>query len=413
MLFEDLPLSQTIQQGISELGHTAPTPIQEKVIPEILRRNDVIACAQTGTGKTGAFAIPLLQLLNKRVEDPKIKASLSVLIVSPTRELAVQIAENIKEYSKFTNIKSGVVFGGASMQPQINLLKDGLHILVATPGRLLDLRKQGYINLDEVEILVLDEADLMLDMGFIDEVQKIIRLAPNLVQRLMFSATIPPKVQDLAKSLLQNPEKIELTTNSSAAPTIAQKLYLVPKQDKVELLLYVMRNVVKNKSVLIFRRTKFGVEKALQSLVKNGFKADELHGDKSQSDRTSALERFKNKEVNILVATDLAARGLDIDSLDFVINFDIPSMSEVYVHRIGRTGRAGSVGTSISFCSADEKKYIKFIETLIGNKIPVETEHPYPLEKDAEPVVHKKKGSKHKKGRKGSGSKANKKRWYK
>ncbi len=413
MLFEDLPLSQTIQQGISEIGHTTPTPIQEKVIPEILRRNDVIACAQTGTGKTGAFAIPLLQLLNKRVEDDKIKSTLSVLIVSPTRELAVQIAENIKDYSKFTNIKSGVVFGGASMQPQINLLKDGLHILVATPGRLLDLRKQGYINLEEIEVLVLDEADLMLDMGFIDEVQKIIRLSPNLVQRLMFSATIPPKVQDLAKSLLQNPEKIELTTNSSAAPSIEQKLYMVPKQDKVELLLYVMRNVVKNKSVLIFRRTKFGVEKALQSLVKNGFKADELHGDKSQSDRTSALQRFKNKEVNILVATDLAARGLDIDSLDFVINFDIPNMPEVYVHRIGRTGRAGSVGASISFCSADEKNYIKFIETLIGNKIPVETEHPYPLEKNAEPVVHKKKGSKHKKGRKGSGSKANKKRWYK
>ena len=413
MLFEDLPLSQNIQQGISEIGHLAPTPIQEKVIPEILRRNDVIACAQTGTGKTGAFAIPLLQLLNKRVEDSKIKDTLSVLIVSPTRELAVQIAENIKDYSKFTNIKSGVVFGGASIQPQINLLKDGLHLLVATPGRLLDLRKQGYINLEEVEVLVLDEADLMLDMGFIDEVQKIIRLAPNLVQRLMFSATIPPKVQDLAKSLLQNPEKIELTTNSSAAPSIAQQLYLVPKQDKVELLLYVMRNVVKNRSVLIFRRTKFGVEKALQSLVKNGFKADELHGDKSQSDRTSALERFKNKEVNILVATDLAARGLDIDTLDFVINFDIPNMPEVYVHRIGRTGRAGSVGTSISFCSADEKNYIKFIETLIGNKIPVETDHPYPLEKNAEPIVHKKKGSKHKKGRKGSGSKANKKRWYK
>jgi len=295
MLFEDLPLSQSIQQGISEIGHTAPTPIQEKVIPEILRRNDVIACAQTGTGKTGAFAIPLLQLLNKRVEEDKTKGTLSVLIISPTRELAVQIAENIKEYSKFTNIKSGVVFGGASMQPQINLLKDGLHILVATPGRLLDLRKQGYINLEEVEVLVLDEADLMLDMGFIDEVQKIIRLAPNLVQRLMFSATIPPKVQDLAKSLLQNPEKIELTTNSSAAPTIEQNLYMVPKQDKVELLLYVMRNVVKNKSVLIFRRTKFGVEKALQSLVKNGFKADELHGDKSQTDRTSALERFKQR----------------------------------------------------------------------------------------------------------------------
>tara|TARA_R100000935_G_scaffold57258_1_gene90789 strand:- start:59 stop:1300 length:1242 start_codon:yes stop_codon:yes gene_type:complete len=413
MLFEDLPLSQPILQAISEIGHNTPTAIQEKVIPEVLRRNDVIACAQTGTGKTGAFAIPLLQLLNKRIGDRTDKSTLSVLIISPTRELAVQIEENIKAYALHTNIKSGVVFGGASMQPQINLLKNGLHILVATPGRLLDLRKQGYINLEEVEVLVLDEADLMLDMGFIDEVQKIIRLSPNLEQRLMFSATIPPKVQDLAKSLLQNPEKIELTVNSSAAPSIVQKLYMVPKQDKTELLLYVMRNVVKDKSVLIFRRTKFGVEKALQSLVKNGFKADELHGDKSQADRTTALSRFKNKEVNILVATDLAARGLDIDTLDYVINFDIPSMPEVYVHRIGRTGRAGSVGTSISFCGADEKTYVKFIETLIGEKIPQEVDHPYPLEKNAEPVVHKKKGSKHKKGRKGSGSKANKKRWYK
>jgi ATP-dependent RNA helicase RhlE len=412
MLFEDLPLSKPILQGIAEIGHLNPTPIQEKVIPEVLRRNDVIACAQTGTGKTGAFAIPILQLLNKKFGDSADVKTLSVLIISPTRELAVQISENIQAYAKFTNIKSGVVFGGASMQPQINLLKSGLHILVATPGRLLDLRKQGIINLDEIKILVLDEADLMLDMGFIDEVQKIIRLSPNLEQRLMFSATIPAKVQDLAKTLLQNPEKIELTPNSSAAPAINQVLYLVPRPDKTELMLYVMRNIIKDQSVLIFRRTKYGVEKALESLIKNGFKAEALHGDKNQSDRTTALNRFKNKEVNILVATDLAARGLDIDSLDYVINFDIPSMSEVYVHRIGRTGRAGSSGKAISFSSADEKDYIKFIETLIGEKIPVEENNPYPLEKNATPTVHKKKGSKHKKGRKGEGSKAKKKRWY-
>ena len=412
MLFEDLPLSKAILQGIAEIGHLNPTPIQEKVIPEVLRRNDIIACAQTGTGKTGAFAIPILQLLNKKSADSTDVKTLSVLIISPTRELAVQISENIQDYAKFTNIKSGVVFGGASMQPQINLLKSGLHILVATPGRLLDLRKQEIINLDEIKILVLDEADLMLDMGFIDEVQKIIRLSPNLEQRLMFSATIPAKVQDLAKTLLQNPEKIELTPNSSAAPAINQFLYLVPRPDKTELMLYVMRNIVKDQSVLIFRRTKYGVEKALESLTKNGFKTEALHGDKNQSDRTTALNRFKNKEVNILVATDLAARGLDIDSLDYVINFDIPSMSEVYVHRIGRTGRAGSSGKAISFCSADEKDYIKFIETLIGEKIPVEENNPYPLEKNATPEVHKKKGSKHKKGRKGEGSKAKKKRWY-
>lgn len=412
MLFEELPLSKPILQGIAEAGHITPTPIQEQVIPEVLRRNDIMGIAQTGTGKTGAFAIPLLNLLHKQTGGSAEAKTLSVLIISPTRELAVQIEENIREYSKFTNLKSGVVFGGASMQPQINLLKNGLHILVATPGRLLDLRKQGYINLDEISVLVLDEADLMLDMGFIDEVQKIIRLSPNLEQRLMFSATIPPKVQDLAKNLLQDPIKIEISPNSSAAPEVDQKLYLVPKPDKIELLLYVMRNIIKDRSVLIFRRTKFGVDKALESLTKNGFKADALHGDKTQSDRTIALNRFKNKEVNILVATDLAARGLDISMLDYVINFDIPSQPETYVHRIGRTGRAGNVGTSISFCSADEKKYINFIETLIGTKIPVEEDNPYPLDKDAKPVVHKKKGSKHKPGRKGSGSKAKKKRWY-
>ncbi|MFO8147986.1 MAG: DEAD/DEAH box helicase [Bacteroidota bacterium] len=412
MTFEDLPLSKAILQGIAEIGHLTPTPIQEKVIPEILRRNDVIAGAQTGTGKTGAFAIPLLNLLHKKVGESTEAKTVSVLIISPTRELAVQIEENIQAYAKFTNVKSGVVFGGASMQPQINLLKKGLHILVATPGRLLDLRKQGYINLDEIKVLVLDEADLMLDMGFIDEVQKIIRLSPNLEQRLMFSATIPAKVQDLAKNLLKDPEKIELTPTSSAAPEVKQLLYLVPKPDKTELMLFVMRNVIKEKSVLIFRRTKYGVEKALESLTKNGFRANALHGDMSQSDRSSALNSFKNKEINILVATDLAARGLDIDLLDYVINFDIPSMPETYVHRIGRTGRAGNVGTSISFCSADEKKYIQFIETLIGTKIPVVDENPYPLDKDSKPQVHKKKGSKHKPGRKGSGSKANKKRWY-
>ena len=413
MQFKDLPLSQPILDAIEELGHHTPTPIQVKVIPEILRRNDVLASAQTGTGKTGAFAIPLLQLLNKQVgEDESKPKEISYLIISPTRELAVQIEQNIREYAKFTKIRSGVVFGGASMQPQINLLKNGLHILVATPGRLLDLRKQGYINLDDISVLVLDEADLMLDMGFIDEVQKIIRLSPNITQRLMFSATIPPKVQDLAKTLLKEPERIEVSQNSSAAPEVVQKIYMVPKPDKIELMLYVMRNVVKDKSVLIFRRTKFGVEKALTSLKRNGFKAEALHGDMSQSDRTIALNQFKNKEVNILVATDLAARGLDIDLLDYVINFDIPSQPETYVHRIGRTGRAGNVGASLSFCSADEKVYLKFIETLIGEKIPVEDNNPYPLDKEAKPDVHKKKGSKHKPGRKGSGSKANKKRWY-
>ncbi len=412
MLFEDLPLSPSILEAIAEAGLHTTTPVQEKVIPEVLRRNDVIASAQTGTGKTLAFAIPLLQLLNKKINEPGLTKKLHVLILSPTRELAVQIEENICLYAKHTNVSSGVVFGGASLQPQINLLKKGINILVATPGRLLDLRKQGHVNLEDISILVLDEADLMLDMGFIDEVQKIIRLAPNLEQRLMFSATIPPKVQDLAKTLLRNPQRIEIAQPSSAPPEVAQKLFLVPKPQKIELLLYVMRNMIKENSVLIFRRTKFGVEKTVESLTRNGFIAEGLHGDKSQSERTIALNNFKQKKVNILVATDVAARGLDIDLLDYVVNFDIPNLPEVYVHRIGRTGRAGNVGVSISFCSADEKEYLKSIEKLINDKIPVEENNPYPLEKNAAPQIHKKKGSKHKKGRKGSGSKSKKKRWY-
>ena len=381
------------------------------MVPEVLRRNDVLASARTGTGKTAAFAIPLLQLLNKKATAGK-SGDLEVLILSPTRELAVQIEQNIRTYGKYTEVRSGVVFGGTSIQPQIDLLKKGLDILVATPGRLLDLRKQGYVDLEKISVLVLDEADLMLDMGFIDEVNKIIHLSSHLEQRLLFSATIPHKVTHLANTLLQHPVRIEISAGSSAAPEVDQKLYPVPKPQKIELLLYVMRNIVGDKSVLIFRRTKHGVEKALESLTRNGFKAEALHGDMSQSERSLALNHLKNKEVNILVATDVAARGLDIDLLDFVINFDIPNLPEVYVHRIGRTGRAGNVGASISFCSADEREYIKNIEKLIGQKIPVEENNPYPLDKNAAPEVHKKKGSKHKKGRKGSGSKAKKKRWY-
>lgn len=412
MLFKELPLSEEIHKAAAEAGYENATPVQEQVIPEILRRNDVLASAQTGTGKTAAFAIPLLQLLNKKLGKSGGSKHPEILILSPTRELAVQIEESICTYGKYTEVKSGVVFGGASMQPQVDLLKNGVNILVATPGRLLDLRKQGYVDLEKISVLVLDEADLMLDMGFIDEVQKIIRLSPNLEQRLMFSATIAHKVEYLAKEFLQDPIRIEVDPASSAAPEVKQKLYMVPKPQKIELLLHVMRKVVQEDSVLIFRRTKFGVEKALESLHKNGFKAEALHGDKSQSERSLALNAFKKKDVNILVATDVAARGLDIDLLDYVINFDIPNLPEVYVHRIGRTGRAGNVGVSISFCSADEREYIKNIEKLIGEKISVEENNPFPLDKDATPAVHRKKGSKHKKGRKGSGSKSKKKRWY-
>ncbi|MGB8704251.1 MAG: DEAD/DEAH box helicase [Gillisia sp.] len=411
MLFQDFPLSPEIKKGISALAHEVPTPIQETAISEILRRNDVLAGAPTGTGKTGAFAIPLLQLLQKKKEK-STKSSLSLLIVSPTRELAVQLEKDFAAYAQFTSLKTGVVFGGTSLNPQIEILKNGLDILVATPGRLLDLRKQGYIDLEKIEVLVLDEADLLLDMGFIDEIRKIIKLAPNLEQRLMFSATLPPKVEDLAKNFLQEPVRIQVGKDSSSAKGIEPLLFYVSKPDKTELLLFVMRNIIKEKSVLIFRRTKFGVEKTADSLTKNGFQNTVLHGDKSQSDRSLALNDFKSGKVKILVATDVAARGLDINGLDYVINFDIPNMPETYVHRIGRTARAGQLGTALSFCSASEREYLNNIEKLINQKIPVAEENPYPQAQDAPPPVHKKKGSKHKKGRKGSGSKSNKKRWY-
>jgi len=308
-------------------------------------------------------------------------------------------------------LRSTVIFGGTGIEPQIDILQKGVDIVVGTPGRLLDLHKQDILNLDYVEILVLDEADLMLDMGFIDDVRKIERLCPEGKQILLFSATMPFKVEQLANTILRSPERIEVTPTSSAAKNVSQVLYYVPKRNKIELCLHLLRNTIKG-SILIFRRTKFGVDKLEQTLLKNGYKVETIHGDKTQNDRQSALNKFKHKEANILIATDVAARGIDIDELDAVINFDMPSVPETYVHRIGRTGRAGNLGMAYSFCSADEKSYVKTIQQLINVQIPVEEEHPYPLDPKAKPIVHKKQGSKHKKGRKGEGSKKKKKRWY-
>jgi ATP-dependent RNA helicase RhlE len=411
MSFKDLNLNKPILKAIEEAGYIDPTLVQEKTIPLVLDKKDVITSAQTGTGKTAAFALPILQLLFDKQDAPKKGKKIRALVISPTRELAVQIGENFKTYGKNTNLRSTVVFGGTSIEPQIDVLKKGVDILVATPGRLLDLHKQDYINLDYIEILVLDEADLMLDMGFIDDVKKVERLCPETKQTLLFSATMPFKVEQLANSILKSPERIEVTPTSSAAKDVSQILYYVPKRNKIELCLHLLRNTIKG-SILIFRRTKFGVDKLEQTLIKNGYKVETLHGDKAQSDRQTALNKFKNGYVNILIATDVAARGIDINELDAVVNFDMPNVPETYVHRIGRTGRAGNVGTAYSFCSADEKAYIKTIQQLINVQIPVEDEHPYPLDPKAKPIVHKKQGSKHKKGRKGEGSKKNKKRWY-
>ena len=411
MSFKDLHLNKPIIKAIEEAGYIDPTLIQEQTIPLVLDKKDVIASAQTGTGKTAAFALPILQLLFDKQDAPKKGKKTRALIVSPTRELAVQIGENFKTYGSHTNLRSTVIFGGTSIEPQIDLLKKGVDILVATPGRLLDLHKQDYINLDYIEILVLDEADLMLDMGFIDDVKKIERLCPETKQTLLFSATMPFKVEQLANSILKSPERVEVTPTSSAAKDVSQILYYVPKRNKIELCLHLLRNTIKG-SILIFRRTKFGVDKLEQTLIKNGYKVETLHGDKAQGDRQTALNKFKSGYVNILIATDVAARGIDINELDAVINFDMPNVPETYVHRIGRTGRAGNLGTAYSFCSADEKAYIKTIQQLINVQIPVEDEHPYPLDPKAKPIVHKKQGSKYKKGRKGEGSKKNKKRWY-
>ena len=413
MSFKDLQLNKPILKAITEAGYDTPTLVQSKVIPLVLDRKDVLASAQTGTGKTAAFALPILQLLFDKQDATKKGKKIRALVVSPTRELAIQIEENFSTYSKFTNLRSTVVFGGASIEPQIDVLKKGVDILIATPGRLLDLHKQDYINLEHIEILVLDEADLMLDMGFIDDVQKIERLCPAEKQVLMFSATMPFKVEQLANTILKSPERVEVSPTSSAAKNVSQILYYVPKRNKIELCLHLLRNTIKG-NILIFRRTKFGVDKLEQTLLKNGYKVESFHGDKNQSDRQTALNKFKNKEVNILIATDVAARGLDIDDLDAVVNFDMPNVPETYVHRIGRTGRASSFGTSYSFCSADEKAYVKTIQQVINVQIPVEENHPYPLDPKTKPEVHKRKegASKYKKGRKGEGAKKNKKRWY-
>lgn len=411
MQFKDLKLNKPILKAVSEKKYELASPVQEQTIPLVLAKKDVIASAQTGTGKTAAFALPILQLLFDKQDAGKKAKKIRALVVSPTRELAIQIDESFKTYGKYTNLRSTVLFGGTSIEPQKDVLKKGIDILIATPGRLLDLHKQDCVNLDYIETFVLDEADLMLDMGFIDDVKKIERLCPSEKQVLLFSATMPNKIIELANTILKNPITIDVTPKSTAAESVNQVLYYVPKQKKMELCLHLLRNTIKG-DILIFRRTKFGVEKLEKMLKKNGYKADSIHGDKTQSAREEALNKFKNKQVNILVATDVASRGIDINNLDAVINFDIPNVPETYVHRIGRTGRAGKSGRAFSFCSADEKTYIETIQNLINIPIPIEEGHPYPLDPKAKPEVYIKKGSNHKKSRKSAGSKKNKKRWY-
>ncbi len=411
MTFKELQLTKTILRAIAEKGYDSPTKVQEKAIPVVMEGLDVICSAQTGTGKTAAFALPILQRLLKNQDAAKKRKIIRALVISPTRELAEQINADFKEYGQYTNLRSTVVYGGTSIEPQIERLQKGVDVLIATPGRLLDLFKREKLNLDHIETLVLDEADLMLDMGFIKDVNKIVRITPQQKQILLFSATMPQKVVDLTKNVLKEPITISITKTSSANKNVNQHLYYVPKRKKLELCLHVLRNTVKG-NMLIFRRTKFGVDKLEKSLKRNGYKVVSFHGDKTQNARHEALDKFKNGEVNILIATDVASRGIDIDSLDAVINFDLPNIPETYVHRIGRTGRAGKKGNAYSFCSRDEKSYVKSIQNLLNKAIPVKTEHPYPLEAKPDDKPKKRSGSKHKKGRKSTASKKKKKRWY-
>ncbi|WP_298764165.1 DEAD/DEAH box helicase [uncultured Polaribacter sp.] len=411
MHFSELLTNTSILKAVAEQRFHKPTLVQEKAIPEILKKKNVIVAANTGTGKTAAFTLPILENLFEKQDTEKAKKLIKAVIVTPTRELAIQIFENCKDFSKYTNLRTTAVFGGVSLEPQKEVLAKGVDILIATPGRLIDLQKQGNIALDAVEVFVLDEADLMLDMGFIKDVKLIESLCPKKKQTLLFSATMPDKIVALAKTTLKNPVSIVIEPEETTAKNIGQLLYYLPKKNKTDLCLHLLRNTINGK-IIIFRRTKFGVDKLEQTLLKNGYLVTSIHGDKTQIIRNKAIEDFKSKKATILIATDVAARGIDITNVDAIINFDIPNVAETYVHRIGRTGRAGKSGISFSFCSPDENNYIKDIETLIEKSIKVIADHPYVIHKPKHTKKQPNTISKNKKGRKSEASKKKKKRWY-
>ena len=422
MNFTDFALNQNVAEDINDLVYTTATPIQQKANPALMDGKDLVGCAQTGTGKTAAFAIPIINHIHRIVGSGKKRKQIRTIILSPTRELAIQIAENFEALSKYTQIKTYVIYGGVNMQPQINALKEGIDVLVATPGRFLDLYKQNFIKTDALQQLVIDEADLMLDMGFINDVRKIIKLTPPNRQTLMFSATMPMGVRELADEFLSNAVYVSVDPDSSTGENITQKTYLVEKEDKKKLLKHVIETQ-NLKNVLLFTRTKQGADNVVEFLQKEGYKADAIHGDKSQAARLQILEDFKNKQIDILVATDVASRGIDIQQLPFVINYDIPNIPEIYVHRIGRTGRAGEAGLAISFVGRDEKNYWHDIEKLIRLQVKVVKDNPIPWR---EPNPNSKKDFRNKgksassnnsnkknaSSRKSDASKKNKKRWY-
>ncbi len=388
MQFSELNIIPEINRALKEQEYEMPTPIQEQAIPAILDGRDLLGCAQTGTGKTAAFAIPTLQILHQKQDyrnrrHPKIKA----LIITPTRELALQIYESFNIYGSYLPIKSCVVFGGVSQKPQEDLLNKGVDILVATPGRLNDLMQQKLISLKNIEIFILDEADRMLDMGFIHDIKKIIAETPFQKQTLLFSATMPKEIEKISNALLNKPVKIQIAPVSATADTVEQRLYFVDRVNKKNLLFQLLKENKKG-SVLVFTRTKHGADRLVKQLAKEKIIAQAIHGDKSQGARQKALENFKNNTIRVLIATDIAARGIDIEELAYVVNYDLPNIAETYVHRIGRTGRAGLGGIAISFCDFTEKEYLADIEKLIRKKIPEMTGHDFPLV-DTTPIEKK------------------------
>lgn len=436
MTFQDLNLHRNILQVLEEEKYTNPTPIQQQAIPIILEEHDLVGCAQTGTGKTGAFAIPILNYLHPIVGSKNKRKVIRTLVLAPTRELAHQIQDSFATYGKYMNTKSMVIYGGVSQVPQVQQLKDGVDILIATPGRFLDLNKQGFLDMNNLHHLVIDEADQMLDMGFINDVKKIIKILPENRQTLLFSATMPVAIRELADQFLKKPKYVAVAPVSSTAERVNQKVYMVQKEDKRKLLIHLIEQENIN-NVLVFVRTKHSADNVVKALKAKNISAEAIHGNKSQNNRIKVLDGFKSQEISVLVATDIAARGIDIDLLPYVINFDLPNIPETYVHRIGRTGRAGNEGLAISFCGKDELPYWKDIEKLTRQQIKVVKDNPYPFrEFTDEELKNKETDTRGKKNpvkqkqnhapkatktaktadssnsRKSDGAKKNKKRWY-
>ena len=372
MTFQNLQLNSAMLRAVERVGYSEPTPIQVRTIPHILNGKDIVGCAQTGTGKTAAFALPIVQML----EPARGKRHIRVLVLAPTRELAAQIDEEFGKFSREKSLQHVAIFGGIGQQPQVKALKRGVDIVVATPGRLIDLINQGFIKLGQVEMFVLDEADRMLDMGFITDVKRIIKSVPKVRQTMLFSATMPQTIQDLSKSILSQPVKVDANPQAATVENVAQSIYFVESGDKRALLKHILQDPASER-VLVFTRTKHRANNLAQQLNRARIPAEAIHGNKSQTARMRALAQFKSGRTAVLVATDIAARGLDIESVTHVINFDLPNMPESYVHRIGRTARAGASGIACSFCSVEERKFINGIEKMIRQPIPVVADHPF------------------------------------